>query len=172
MKGWETSVIEKLSYSFLIDCWITPIHEGVDNLPDLLAKIASYRNYDVIHFNIGLHGYQPDRVIESKYTDLMTRYVNSLKKASPNAILFWSSTTPVLVKDVYEIDVNINPIIERRNEKACKIMMDNNVYIIDLYSLMIKNLHYSAKDKFHWNDKGKQIQGIMIVDSITNIVMR
>lgn len=29
-------------------------------------------------------------------------------------------------------------------------MIDKNVYIIDLYSLMMKNLHYSAKDKFHW----------------------
>lgn len=81
---------------------------------------------------------------------LMICYVNSLKKTSPNAILFWSSTTPVLVKDGYEIDVNINPIIERCNKKACKIMIDKNVYIIDLYSLMMKNLHYSAKDKFHW----------------------
>lgn len=38
-------------------------------LPYLLTKIASYRDYDVIHFNIGLHGYQPDRVVESEYID-------------------------------------------------------------------------------------------------------
>ncbi len=170
LMGYKSVIVEKLSDYFLIDCWITPIHEGVDNLPNLLSKIASYRDYDIIHFNIGLHGYQSDRVVESEYIDLMTRYVETLKKTSPNALLFWSSTTPVLIKDRYEIDGDINPIIERRNEKAYQIMIDNNVYVIELYSLMMKHLYYSAKDKFHWNDNGKRIQGITIVDSIVSKV--
>lgn len=97
----------------IVDCWITPIHEGVTNLFDLLMEIASNRDYDVIHFNIGLHGYQDDRVNEAEYENLMTKYVNTLKKASPKAKLIWSTITPVLVRGKIALDTEINPVIER-----------------------------------------------------------
>lgn len=171
LMGYKDTVKDRLKDLAVIDCWITPIHEGVKNLPDLLMEIASNRDYDVIHFNIGLHGYQDDRVNEAEYEKIMTRYVDTLKKASPNASIVWSTITPVLEMGKTTIDGTINPVIERRNKKANKVIADNGVYIIDLYSLMMKHLSYSAKDKFHWNNEGKVLQGETIVEFIKSNVL-
>lgn len=169
--GYKDTVKDKMKDYAIVDCWITPIHEGVTNLFDLLMEIASNRDYDVIHFNIGLHGYQDDRVNEAEYENLMTKYVNTLKKASPKAKLIWSTITPVLVRGKIALDTEINPVIERRNKKADKVMKENGVYIIDLYSLMMKHLDFSAKDKFHWNDEGKKLQGETIENFIESKIL-
>lgn len=162
--GYKKFVKKHLADKAVVDFWLTPIHEGAPNLFSLLSKISSYRDYDIIHFNIGLHGWPEGRVAEENYVTIMTNYVKTLRRSSPHACLIWSSTTPVLKKNVAELDSLINPIIEKRNVKAYCVMKKNGVLIIDLYSKMLSNLSYGKGDAFHWTVEGQKIQANEILD--------
>lgn len=170
LSGYGDLVKSGLKDIAVVDFWKTGLHEAHPDLFPLLDKASSHRKYDIIHFNIGLHGWPKGRVDEDKYVDLMNEYVDILKKNNPNAILVWSMTTPVLSKNSTELDPEINPIIVRRNKKADRVMKSQGVHIIDLYSVMIPHREYSRGDGFHWNRAGQQIQADAILSTLKSLL--
>lgn len=176
LSGYGDLVRNGLKDIAIVDFWKTGLHEAHPDLFPLLDKVSSNRKYDLIHFNIGLHGWPKGRVDENKYIDLMNEYVGILKRNNPDAILVWSMTTPVLAKNSTELDHEINPIIVRRNRKADSVMKSNGVHIIDLYSIMLPHLDYTRGDGFHWKKDGQKLQAdkilselrILLLNSIVN----
>lgn len=170
LSGYGDLVKSGLKDIAVVDFWKTGLHEAHPDLFPLLDKASSHRKYDIIHFNIGLHGWPKGRVDEDKYVNLMNEYVDILKKNNPNAILVWSMTTPVLSKNSTELDPEINPIIVRRNKKADRVMKSQGVHIIDLYSVMIPHREYTRGDGFHWNKMGQQIQADAILSTLKSLL--
>lgn len=166
LSGYGDLVRNGLKDIAIVDFWKTGLHEAHPDLFPLLNKVSSNRKYDLIHFNIGLHGWPKGRVDEDKYIDLMNEYVRILKKNNPDAILVWSMTTPVLSKNSTELDPEINPIIVQRNRKAESVMNSNGVHIIDLYSIMLPHLDYTRGDGFHWNKEGQKLQADKILSEL------
>ena len=170
LSGYGDIVKSGLKDVAVVDFWKTGLYETHPDLFPLLDKVSSFRKYDLIHFNIGLHGWPKGRVDEDKYMDLMSEYVDILKRNNPEAVLVWSTTTPVLSKNSTELDPMINPIIVRRNKKADEVMKSKGVHIIDLYAVMIPHREYTRGDGFHWKREGQKIQANTILSTLKSLL--
>jgi len=154
-----------------IDAWITPTTQADKSLPKTLEAMLSQHKYAVIHFNLGLHGWQPGRIPEGQYEPLTKAMVENLKKDAPQAKLIWATITPVTDKDhPDQLNAEIQPTIVQHNAMALKVMKEENVTIDDLSSLMLANVKLGKEgtknDMFHWNAKGRDLLVKAVTESL------
>jgi hypothetical protein len=130
--------------------------------------------YDVIHFNMGLHGWQEGRIMPGTFEPLTKGYVEAIKAKLPNAKLIWASSTPVMLEgDVKKLDPVINGTILDHNRMAAKVMAECGVPVSDFYALLVDKLDLArgGKDKFHWNGPAYQILGDKCVEGVLNAML-
>jgi lysophospholipase L1-like esterase len=155
-----------------IDAWITPTTQADKSLPGILEAITKEHSYAVIHFNLGLHGWQKGRIPEGQYEPLTRQMVQNLKKDAPKAKLIWATITPVTEKVEKgqpvkgELNKEIQPTIEQHNAMALKVMKEEGVSVDDLSSLMLQHLNFAAGDMFHWKKDGVDLLVKAVSDSI------
>jgi hypothetical protein len=167
--AYHDTVIAGLKGTATIDFWTTGLHELSPELHDLLKAAVTHAPYAVVHFNIGLHGWQEGRVPDREYEAAMRKYVAIVRAGAPHAQLIWASITPVTVKGSPEkLDPDINAIIVRRNAAAARIMAENHIEIDDLYGLMSGRLALGRGDQFHWTEPAVRMQG----DAVTAIILK
>src|ERR1700739_1563382 len=65
---------------------------GDPALPAELATFLSEAKFDVVHFNIGMHG---SEYTEDEYRGYLPELLAAIRKGAPGAKLVWASTTPV-----------------------------------------------------------------------------
>ncbi|MFT7233800.1 MAG: alpha-L-fucosidase 2 [Cyclobacteriaceae bacterium] len=157
MNGYHQSVIDSLKEVANVDYWLTGMHLKREHLFTDLVKVVSFRNYEVIHFNIGLHGWPEGRIGEDEYAPLLEKYVQTIKENAENSILVWASTTPVTEQDKPELNKEINPTIVKRNHLADSVMNVHDITVNDLYGLVQKKLHLARLDRFHWKSGGYEL---------------
>ncbi|MEP0367651.1 MAG: SGNH/GDSL hydrolase family protein [Cyclobacteriaceae bacterium] len=168
LKGYGSLVKDSLKSATNVDMWVTGKHLNSDGLIEELQEYVSRRKYAVIHFNIGLHGWQDGRIPEGQYVPLLERYVHALKKYAPQAKLIWASTTPVTEQGVAELNKEINPTIIERNALAAEVMKRNDIVVNDLYSIVVGRLDLARLDRFHWNADAYQMMSSQISNAITD----
>lgn len=166
MNGFRQFVIDSLEKTANVDCWLTPKHLNSDHLFTDLQKVVSSKHYDVIQFNIGLHGWPAGRIKDNEYIPLLEKYVQTLIENAKGAKLIWASTTPVTKQDKAELNKEINPTITQRNEWAAGVMKKYNIPVNDLYGLVVDKLHLAKLDRFHWKSEGYQLMANQSVKSI------
>ena len=164
--GYRSHVIKGLKENANVDYWLTPVHLKSPSLLEDLSKVVTYRKYDVIHFNIGLHGWPEGRITPEEYPKLLSAYVASLKENAPDASLIWGSTTPVHESGTTKLHKEINPTIVRRNKVANDVMKRADVAVNDLYALMVGKLNFVRGDRFHWKRQAYQIMAKQIIARI------
>jgi len=169
--AYHSAVIAGLKGKANVDFWTTGLNENSKELHELLRKVLSHGPYEVIHFNIGLHGWQKDRVPDDRYEPLMRQYIEILQTCAPHAKLIWASTTPMTLKgDSSKVDPVNNPTIEGRNVIMARLAQEKGLQVDDLYALMLKNLALYKGDKkddpFHWAPPGVKIQAETVIDII------
>jgi hypothetical protein len=163
VNGYRGTVCKELDGLANVDTWLTPLHLKSDKLHADLERVLAEGPYDVIHFNIGLHGWTPGRIPDGEYDPLLRAYVEILKKHGDKAKLVWGSTTQITVRDNPEaLDPEHNPTIVRRNTIADRVMSDLGIVVNDLYGLMEDKLALGAGDKFHWQPEAREIQGVEV----------
>jgi hypothetical protein len=166
--GYLEGVRKALDGKANIDAWITPTTQADKSLPGTLEAILSQHPYAVIHFNLGLHGWQKGRIPEGQYEPLTKQLVEDLRKDAPKAKLIWATITPVTVKGQPEqLNPDIQPTIEQHNAMALKIMNEEGIAIDDLSSLMLKNLKLAAGDMFHWKTEGRELQVKAVSEAVS-----
>lgn len=157
--GYLEPVRKALEGKANIDAWITPTSQGDKSLPGTLAAILAQEKYAVIHFNLGLHGWQKGRIPDGQFEPLTHLMVQALKKNAPQAKLIWATITPVTEKGMPEkLNAEIQPTIDQHNAMALKVMTEEGVEINDLAGLMLPNLKLAAGDMFHWKPEGRDLQ--------------
>lgn len=169
MNGYHARVINGLKGTANVDYWLTPKHLASPKLHAAMQTILNQKgvHYDVIHFNIGLHGWAPGRILPEQYEPLLREYVEILRSHSSRTRLIWASTTPITVKgQPTKLHPANNPIIAKRNAIAARIMPEYGVTINDLYGLASKHLNLMRGDSFHWKSAGYAIMTKQIVASI------
>ncbi|MDR3404444.1 MAG: SGNH/GDSL hydrolase family protein [Chthoniobacter sp.] len=150
-----------------IDAWITPTTQADKSLPKTIAAILAWQKYAVIHFNLGLHGWQAGRIPEGQYEPLTRQLVQNLRTGAPQATLIWATITPVTVKGEPEkLNPEIQPTIEEHNRMALGVMKSEGVEVDDLAGLMGKNLPLAAGDMFHWKAPGVAL----LTESVTKSI--
>ena len=167
VNGYRAPVAKALEGKARVDCWITGMHLNSPNLRKHLAEILDQQSYDVIHFNIGLHGWPTGRIPEGQYEPLMRAYVRTLREHGGKAKLIWASTTPVTVRDKpLELDEVIEATVTGRNAIAARVMKESGIPTNDLHGLVVDKLHLARGDKFHWKSEGYALMARAVSEAI------
>jgi hypothetical protein len=159
LNGYLSRVTKALDGKAYVDAWVNPYAQS-PYTNKLLGEVLEHGPYDVVQFNMGLHGWQPGRVKEGTFEPLMKEYVEIIRAKYPKATVVWASSTPVTVKDKpTEIDAEINPIIVDQNTRAAKVMAEMKVPVNDFYALLAPKLELARGDKFHWTPPAYDLLG-------------
>lgn len=168
LNGYLPGVSKALAGKAYIDAWVTPTSQGDRSLPKQIEQVTAQGPYQIIHFNLGLHGWQPGRIPEGQYEPLTHAMVQAFKTSAPHALLIWASTTPVTKQDhPGELDPEINPTITAHNAMAAKVMAEEKVHIDDLGALMLTHLDLARGDRFHWKPEGTALLVGQVVQTLT-----
>ena len=97
LNGYLKRVTALLDGKVYVDAWVNPYHQS-EHLNKLVAEVLAHGPYDVLHFNMGLHGWAEGRIKPGTFEPLTKAYVEILKAKLPNAKLVWASSTPVTVQ--------------------------------------------------------------------------
>jgi len=151
LNGYQSYVVKELAGKAYVDAWVNPYCQS-EHFNKLLAEVLANGPYDVVHFNMGLHGWQKGRIPEGQFEPLTKAFVEVIRQKCPSAKIIWASSTPVTVKGKPgELDLEINSNIVGQNRMAAKVMAEMNVPVDDFYSLLINQLDLARGDQFHWN---------------------
>ena len=166
LNGYQGHATKLLAGKANVDLWVNPYNQS-EGVNKLLGEVLSNGPYDVVVFNMGLHGWQEGRIKPGTFEPLMKAYVEVLKTKLPKAKLLWASSTPVTVKGKpTEINPEINPNIIEQNRMAAKVMAEMNVPIVDFYGLLIAKRELARGDMFHWTAPAYNLIAQAAVDAI------
>jgi lysophospholipase L1-like esterase len=170
LNGYRAHVIAALKGRAYVDAWVNPHHQS-DHVNKLLAEVLAHGPYDVVHFNLGLHGWPKGRIKDGTFKPLTRAYVQVIREKLPRAALIWASSTPTTVKgDRSQMNPNINPIIIEHNRMAAEVMNDLKVPTNDLYALLMPKLSLIGADGVHWQRDGYKVMAEVISESILTLL--
>ena len=166
LNGYRKHVITSLNGKAYVDAWVNPYHQS-EHVNKLLAEVLAQGPYDVVHFNMGLHGWPEGRIKPGTFEPLTKAYVGVLKAKLPNARLIWASSTPVTMKGKpSELEPDINPIIVEHNRMAAKVMAEMNVPVNDFYALLVNKRGLARGDRFHWTAPAYKLLAKTVIESV------
>jgi hypothetical protein len=166
LNGYGKHVMAALAGKAHVDAWVNPYCQS-GHLNKLLAEVLANGPYDVVHFNMGLHGWPEGRIKDGTFEPLTRAYVEVIQDKLPKAKVIWASSTPVTVKGKpTELDPEINPIIVEHNRMAAKVMQEMNVPVNDFYSLLAPKLVLARGDQFHWRPEAYKILAGKVTESV------
>lgn len=121
--------------------------------PALLEQLRTFLReirFDVVHFNIGMHGWS---YTEEEYRKGLPDLLSAIRRGAPSAKLIWASTTPVR-KD--HDPGPANQRVQARNRIAHDYFSGKGIAIDDLHALMVPypDLH---SDDVHFNAAGNKM---------------
>ena len=149
-----------------VDAWVNPYWQSAKT-NQLLAEVLDNGPYDVIHFNIGLHGWCKGRIPEGQFEPLTKAYVGVLQEKCPKARLIWATITPAMLKGKpSQLDPVINGTIIEHNRMALKVMKEAGVAVNDFYALLVDKLDFAKGDQFHWTAPADKLMGETAAASI------
>lgn len=166
LNGYGKAVTAALDGKAYVDAWVNPYNQS-EHLNKLLAEVLANGPYDVVHFNMGLHGWQTGRIKDGTFEPLTQAYVEVIRAKLPKAKIIWASSTPVTVKGKpTELDPEINATIVEHNRMAAKVMAGLHVPVNDFYGLLAPKLELARGDQFHWKPDAYLLLAKAVTDSI------
>lgn len=166
LNGYLKQVIAGLEGRAYVDAWVNPYNQS-EHVNKLLAEVLANGPYDVVHFNMGLHGWQEGRIKPGTFQPLTRAYVAVIREKLPKAKVIWASSTPVTAKDKpADLDPEINPIIIDHNRMAAGVMSEMNVPVNDFYALLIDKRKLARGDRFHWTAPAYQLLADTVIASV------
>lgn len=166
LQGYMGGVIGALKGKAYVDVWVTPLWQS-ERFNKALSDVLDQGPYDVIHMNIGLHGWIEGRILPGTYEPLTRAFLDIIRKKAPKAAFIWASSTPTFNKQNHkEFNSEINPIIIEHNKMAAKIMGEYGVPINDFYELLKDRSDLVGPDGVHWGNPGRKVLSDVVVKSI------
>ncbi len=160
--GYNDEVRELLAGKANVYVWVTGMNIRRGNIEDVQRTVLAAEVFDVVHFNIGLHGLG-DRIPEDMYEPLLRKYVANYYKYAGGAHLIWGSTTPIWDKKTNILSLG-NAKIVKRNAVAARVMKENEIPVTELYDSVSDKLELG--DGIHWSGDGYMIMAKTIVPNI------
>lgn len=137
--------------------------------------VATLAKYDMIVFNNGLHSlhWTPEKVTDEQIEGVTRAIVHAFRKGAPQARLVWLSTTPHTARKGPNGKVSSvgekNPIVQRINRIAAKVMKEEKVDVIDGYGLLIGHLDFASGDQYHWKGPAYEILAKAIAEKFGEV---
>jgi GDSL-like Lipase/Acylhydrolase family len=171
--GYMAHAIKSLEGTAYVDAWVNPYNQSEHLNNKILPEVLAKGPYDVVFFNMGLHGWQEGRIKPGTFEPLTKGYVDAIKAKLPNAKIIWASSTPVLLGgEAKKLDPVINGTIIEHNRMAAKVMAECGVPVSDFYALLVDKLDLArgGKDKFHWSTPAYQLLSDECVKAVSNVL--
>jgi lysophospholipase L1-like esterase len=166
LNGYGNAVIKALDGEAYVDTWVNPYCQS-EHTNRVLSEVLANGPYTVVHFNMGLHGWQAGRIKEGTFEPLTKAYVEIIKTQIPRARIIWANSTPVTVKNMpTQLDPEINPVIIEHNRMADGVMNSLGIPINDFYGALRDKLEFARGDQFHWRTEAYTILANKTVDAI------
>jgi lysophospholipase L1-like esterase len=138
---------------------------GDPALPAQLTTFLPEAKFDVVHFNIGMHGWEYS---EDEYRQYLPELLAAIRKGAPGAKLVWASTTPV------RKDKSPGPNNERivaRNRIAREFFEKQNIAIDDLHAVMADHADLHSDD-VHFNPEGSKMLAAQVAASVGKLLAK
>jgi hypothetical protein len=166
LNGYLKTVVTELEGKAYVDAWVHP-HCQSEHVNKLLAEVLANGPYDVVHFNMGLHGWQAGRIKEGTFEPLTKAFVEVIRAKLPNTRIIWASSTPVTIKDKpADLDPAINDVIIDHNRMAANVMKELKVPVNDFYALLVDKRELAGGDGFHWKPPAYKLLADQVSQSI------
>jgi hypothetical protein len=150
LQGYMGGVLKLLRGKANVDFWVTPLWQS-ERFNSVLAEVLKEGPYDVIHINVGLHGWPEGRILPGTYEPLTKAFLDIIRKHSPQPKIVWASSTPTFDKqNLREFNREINPIILEHNRMAAKVMAEYGVPVNDFYATLLPKRDLVRADGVHW----------------------
>jgi len=159
--------------------------KGVQNIDRWLAKTGlgdSPRQWDIIHFNFGLHDIKhidpvsgensnnpkhPQQAELGQYKKNIEMIVGRLKNTS--ATLIFATTTPY--PDKVSGPLREPGMPAKYNKAAIKIMNRNNIIINDLYAFMLPRMNEMQQpENVHFTQEGYRALARKVAERINEVI--
>jgi hypothetical protein len=133
-------------------------------LLDQVGMTLNHYRFDVIHFNIGLHGMG---YTEAEYRAHFPELVRLIKRKAPGAKLIWATTTPhrMAAPDTNRFHAN-NERVKGRNQLASELIASLGIATDDLYGLVEKHPEYWSADGVHFDAQGREVEAAHVAANI------
>ena len=158
-QGYQGKVAAKLEGKANVTYWASSYCVTSPGYLRLLAFYLDEAEYDVVHFNNGLHS------CETTIADYAKAYraaLRLIKKKQPKAKIVWASSTPINAKDARAGKVSqLNAAARRAAESV------GDVAANDLYSLAdpLDRKAYWV-DTHHYTDAGYELLASQVVEKV------
>lgn len=136
---------------------------GDPALATQLGTFLAEARFDVVHVNIGMHGWEYS---EDEYRRYLPELLAAIRKGAPEAKLVWASTTPVR-KD--KAPGPSNERIGARNRIARQFFEKEGIAVDDLNALMADHpdLH---SDDVHFDAQGYGMLAAQVAASVEKLL--
>ena len=161
-EGYYPFIMDYLSQDFSLGYYVTSKFIGNPDYQTELTTILDRYDFEIIHINNGLHGW--DYSIQ-EYQKGLEDVKRIMDDHAPNSLLIWCMTTPIRVEENLEYLDKLNQDVILRNQAALEILGENGVIINDLYQEMLKHPEY-YRDGYHFNSAGKEFQAKVVGEFI------
>jgi hypothetical protein len=161
-EGYYPFIEVYLSQDFSLGYYVTSKFLGNPDYQTELTTTLDRYDFEIIHINNGLHGW--DYSIQ-EYQKGLEDVKRILDDHAPNTLIIWCMTTPIRVEENLEYLDKLNQDVILRNQAALEILGENGVIINDLYQEMLKHPDY-YRDGYHFNSAGKGFQAKVVAEFI------
>src|SRR5262245_58488418 len=140
--------------------------------PVLLKEIElvlDEAQFDVIHFNNGMHGWQHS---EEEYRKAFPKLIKTIRSHAPKARLIWATTTPLRDGKGITYDTKAEYSDERiaaRNALAAEILAAQKIPTVDLNAAVRGHPEYHS-DNVHFNGQGSQILAAQVCTAVEKLL--
>jgi lysophospholipase L1-like esterase len=138
--------------------------------PALLSEIAlvlSEQQFDIIHFNNGMHGHD---YTEDQYAAALPDLLALLRKAAPAAQLIAATTTPTRQANHLDQVGDYTPRVIARNQALTTLCTQENIPIDDLFSIINNHPDYFKPDGVHHLQKGIDAEAQDVTARLTDLL--
>lgn len=183
-----TPFVRELLPDYTVDSINTSEGTNHQNIFDELALALNSRQYDIIHFNNGIHLHN---ITTSQYAENLTRIFDFIQNTSPSSKLIFGNTSTVnkLTTETSNYNTNNFQLGDRDptkilnttnygvydcvasekyiklNDVAQKICADRNISITDFFHLCVDE-NLPKTDRVHFTDYGYQRLADLLVSNL------
>ncbi len=125
-----------------------------------LGFVLGEYQYDVIHFNNGLHSLDTDR---GEWEAALRQVIAVLRDQGKGAKLVFATSTPLKKPELTEKARQLNAI-------AVRVMKEEGIPVNDLFGLMDPQDRSMWSDTFHYHQPGRKMQAKQVADVIQKLL--
>ncbi len=159
--GYEEFVRNRLKGEFYVDFLATSHSLDSDFYRAMVGGIAKASEYDLIHFNFGLHGFHMDK---DAYRENYEKILAELMKSAPVEV---ATSTIVYEPGNAKLDERQTPAAMERNEVVLSLADKYHLPVDDLWAVSTKiPMADRSDDGIHYEDGGWEIFADAVADAI------